>query len=68
LNVGAGDAAAAAALAGDNVDFARTVAPMNPPKIIAAATRDPKSRMRVLFMPSSSEPNLKIGLESGVSF
>jgi hypothetical protein len=68
LKVGAGEAAAAAALAGLNVDFARTVAPTTPPTIIDAATADPKSRVRVLFMHTSSEANLRTALESGVSF
>src|SRR5207249_2407849 len=44
------------------------VAPTIPPKTIAAATTDAKTRTRVLSMPRSSVLNLRAGLDSGESF
>jgi hypothetical protein len=60
--------AVAAALTDVNVDLARKVAPMTPPKIMAAATTEAKTRVSVFFMPPASAPNLKTTLESGVSY
>src|SRR6266516_4129003 len=48
FELGVGDAAARAAKAGVRVPRANAVAPRTPPKIIAAATTDAKTRTRVL--------------------
>ena len=68
LNPGAGDAAAEAAPAAVSVDLDMAVAPSTPPKIMAAATTEATTRVRVVIMGRYSAPNLKTSLESGVSF